>query len=614
MPKMNFNRAGKPKNFKKAMGNFIGFIKPQFGGIVLAIVLALAAAIISLVGPNLLQQIANAILAPIQNGTKAWQDFQSGVAGASLRYDATFPLSKILQFTGILAALYVLSMVFNYVQGVIMNIITQRVALKLRKGISVKINHLPLDYFDRTATGDILSRVTNDVDSIASTLNNSLVTLFSAVALLLGSLVMMFVKNWLLALVAIGSSLIGFSIMVVIIKNSQKYFLMQQNNLGALNGHIEETYSGHNVIGVFNAKQQFNKSFDNLNQNLYSSAWKSQFFSGLMGPLMGFIGDLGYVAVCVVGGVLAFSGKIDFGTIVAFIVYVRLFTQPLRQLAQAATNFQGAAAASERVFEFLNEPELQDETGKYLTLDKVKGDVSINNVSFKYSDNPKNTINNISTQVKAGQKIAIVGPTGAGKTTIVNLLMRFYEVTDGEILVDGENIYNMKRETVHDLFGMVLQDSWLFDGTIYENIVYNLPNVTRAEVEAACMATGLHHFIQTLPHGYDTILNESSSLSAGQKQLVTIARAMVKNAPLLILDEATSSVDTRTELLINKAMDKLMKGRTSFVIAHRLSTILNADNILVLKDGEIIESGTHKKLLAANGFYAELYNSQFEPV
>lgn len=605
MPKMTVS-TGKPKNFKKAMGQFIGFIKPYRIGIVLAIIAALCGAILSLIGPNLLQKISNLILDPINS-------FKQAIENGESEYAGTFDLHYILAVGGFLVGLYVVSMLFKFIQGCIMNTITQKVSQKLRNSISVKINHLPLDYFDRTATGDILSRVTNDVDTIASTLNNNLVTLFSSLALLVGSVVMMFVKNPLLALVAIFSSLIGFSAMGIIIKNSQKYFLMEQRNLGALNGNIEEVYSGHNVIGVFNAKHQVNQAFDQLNAKLYQSAWKNQFFSGLMGPLMGFIGDLGFVAVCVVGGILAFSNTIDFGTIVAFIVYIRLFTQPLRQLAQSATSFQSAAAASERVFEFLSEQEMSAENHKTALLTDVKGNITFDHVSFGYRPG-QNIINDFSTKVKAGQKIAIVGPTGAGKTTIVNLLMRFYEVNQGRILIDGQDIADVKRENVHDLFGMVLQDTWLFGGTIYENIIYNLPNVTKAEVEEACIATGLHHFVKTLPNGYDTILNENNSLSAGQRQLLTIARAMIKNAPLLILDEATSNVDTRTELLITNAMDKLMRGRTSFIIAHRLSTILNADNILVMKDGEIVENGTHKQLLAKKGFYADLYNSQFETV
>lgn len=595
MPGVKVNRSGKPKNLKKALKQFFGFIKPYRVGIIIATLFALAGAVISLIGPNLLGNITNQIERYIKNPAEA------------------FSLDSILRTGAILAGMYIFAAAFNYTQGCLMNIITQKMAQSLRKSISRKINSLPLNYFDQTATGDILSRVTNDVDTIASTLNNSFVTLFSSVALLVGSVVMMFISNWILAFVAIFSTLIGFSAMGLIIRNSQKYFLKLQNTLGDLNGHIEETYSGHNVIGVFNAKDKVNQTFDTINTTLYRNAWKSQFYSGLMGPLMGFIGDLSYVAISVVGGVLAFNNVIEFGTIIAFLIYARLFTQPLRQLAQAATSFQGAAAASERVFEFLGEPEMQEETDKTLVLDKVKGDVEFNNVCFGYQDK-KNIINNFSTKIKAGQKIAIVGPTGAGKTTIVNLLMRFYEINQGQILIDGHNIADMKRDDVHNLFGMVLQDSWLFGGTIYDNVVYNLQGITQAEVEEACMATGIHHFIKTLPNGYNTVLTEENSLSAGQKQLLTIARAMVKNAPLLILDEATSSVDTRTELITANAMDKLMQGRTSFVIAHRLSTILNADNILVMKNGEIIESGTHKQLLAKKGFYADLYNSQFEAV
>lgn len=470
---------------------------------------------------------------------------------------------------------------------------------------------MPFAYFNKTSYGDILSRVTNDVDTIGQTLNQSIGTLITATTLFIGSIVMMFVTNWLMALVAIGASIIGFMLMFTIVAKSQKHFTAQQNQLGVINGHIEEMYTGHNVVKVYNASRKSKKKFENINGELYSSAWKSQFFSGLMMPLMSFVGNLGYVAVCVLGGVLALNGTITFGVIVAFMIYVRLFTQPLSQFAQAANNLQRTAAASERVFEFLEESEMNDESEKLARLSEIKGNIEFKNVKFGYLPE-KIIINDFSVKVNAGQKIAIVGPTGAGKTTIVNLLMRFYELNSGEIIIDGVPINTVRREDVHDVFDMVLQDTWLFEGTIKENIIYSKTGVTDAQVVEACQTVGLHHFIQTLPNGYDTVLNDKASLSEGQKQLLTIARAIIKNSPLLILDEATSSVDTRTEQMVQQAMDKLTQGRTSFVIAHRLSTIKNADTILVMKDGDIIENGNHNDLLAKNGFYADLYNSQFE--
>ena len=473
---------------------------------------------------------------------------------------------------------------------------------------------MPLKYFDSPSIGDVLSRVTNDVDMIGQTLNQSVTTFVTAVVMLVGSVIMMFVTNWIMAFTAIGSSLIGFVFMFLIMGKSQKYFARQQQYLGDINGHIEESYAGHNVVKAYNAEGNVKKTFNEINYKLYTSAWKSQFFSSLMQPLMAFIGNLGYVAVCVVGAVLLVNGTIaDYGTIIAFTLYVRLFTSPLSQLAQAFTSMQTAAAASERVFEFLEEPQLSDESGKtaYLAPENVRGDVTFEHVRFGY-DEDRVIIHDFSAEAKAGQKIAIVGPTGAGKTTMVNLLMRFYEVNGGCIKIDGIPTNELTRENVHDLFCMVLQDTWLFDGTIRENVVYSKENVSDEEVVRACKAVGLDHFVRTLPHGYDTVLDDKANLSAGQKQLVTIARAMIENAPMLILDEATSSVDTRTEELIQKAMDKLTVGRTSFIIAHRLSTIRNADLILVMKDGDIIEKGSHEQLLAQNGFYAELYNSQFE--
>jgi ATP-binding cassette subfamily B protein len=489
--------------------------------------------------------------------------------------------------------------------------ITQRISKSLRTGISKKINRLPLKYFDSTSYGDVLSRVTNDIDTIGQPLNQSIGGLIHGVVLFLGSMIMMFVTNPVMALTAIGSTVIGFLMMMLIVTKSQKYFLRQQQALGAMNGHVEETYAGHNVVKAYNGEEQAKVKFTEINDKLYENAWKSQFLSGLMMPLMMFIGNFGYVAVCVVGGAMALSGTITFGDIVAFMIYVRLFSQPLSQIAQTVTMLQSTAAASERVFEFMEESELDDESSKTMVLTEVKGEVEFKNVRFGYNPN-KIVINDFSAHIKPGQKIAIVGPTGAGKTTIVNLLMRFYEINDGEIKIDGVPTNKLTRENVHNLFCMVLQDTWLFEGTIKENVVYSKKGVTDDQIYAACKAANIDHFIRTLPDGYDTVLNDNANLSAGQKQLLTIARAMIENTPLLILDEATSSVDTRTEILIQEAMDKLTVGRTSFVIAHRLSTIKNSELILVMNEGDIIESGNHTELLAKNGFYAELYNSQFE--
>lgn len=563
----------------------------SYGGIIaVALVLAMAAAIFSIVGPNQLSKITDYITA--------------GLMG-SIDLDAVTDVAMLLVF------LYGLGFIFNYIQGYIMATVTQRITKGLRKDISHKINKLPLKYFDNTTTGDVLSRVTNDVDMVGQTMSQSVTSLITAITMFVGSLIMMFYTNWIMAISAVLSTVIGFGLMVFIISKSQGYFIQQQEELGKLNGHIEEIYSGHNVVKAYNGEEQAKDTFFSINTRLYDSAWKSQFMSGLMMPLMMFVGNFGYVVVCIVGAVLAVNGNISFGVIVAFMIYIRLFTQPLQQLAQAATNLQSTAAASKRVFEFLGEEELAEEDGKIEKLENVKGDVEFKHVQFGYNED-KMIINDFSIDVKAGQKVAIVGPTGAGKTTIINLLMRFYELNGGEITIDNIPTHQMTRECLHDQFCMVLQDTWVFEGTIRDNIVYSRTDVTDEELEAACKAVGLHHFISTLPDKYDTILNDKSSLSAGQKQLITIARAMIKIAPLLILDEATSSVDTRTELLIQQAMDKLTEGKTSFVIAHRLSTIKNADLILVMKDGDIIEAGNHEELLQKAGFYAELYNSQFE--
>ena len=522
-------------------------------------------------------------------------------------------LNAIFRTGMTLVILYGLAAIGHYIQHFLMATFTQRVSRALRQSISRKINKVPLGYYNAVSFGDVLSRVTNDVDTIGQTMNQSLGNLVTSVTMFLGSLLMMFLTNSVMAATAVVSTILGFALMLLIIRKSQKYFIGQQNYLGQLNGHVEEIYTGHNVVKVYNGEQAAQNTFDQINGKLYTCAWKSQFLSGLMQPLMAFIGNLGYVAVCVVGAVLVKDGHTDFGTIVAFMVYVRQFTNPLSQIAQAATSLQSTAAASQRVFEFLDQEELSDESHKTerLPASQVQGDVVFSHVRFGYTPD-KTIIQDFSAHAKPGQKIAIVGPTGAGKTTLVNLLMRFYELNGGEIRIDGKNIADLTRENVHDLFCMVLQDTWLFEGTIRENIVYSKEGVTDEQVRAACSAVGLDHFIRQLPQGYDTQLNDRANLSAGQKQLVTIARAMIENAPLLILDEATSSVDTRTEALVQAAMDKLTENRTSFVIAHRLSTIRNADLILVLKDGDIVESGNHQELLAKGGFYASLYNSQFE--
>ncbi|MCK9575206.1 MAG: ABC transporter ATP-binding protein/permease [Clostridia bacterium] len=579
----------KPKNFKISLSKLIGYCKSYLFIIVLAIIFAIFGAILTLIGPNQFSKITNIILAGLTTGINT---------------------NAVLEISIFLACLYILSSVFNYAQGIIMANVTQKISKTLRKDISYKINKLPLKYLDSTTYGNILSRVTNDVDTIGQTLNNSVTSLISSIVLLIGAILMMFITNWIMAFAAIGASIVGFVLMAFIMSKSQKYFNTQQKSLGELNGHVEEIYTGHNVVKAYNGEAETKQKFTEINNKLYTSAWKSQFFSGLMHPLMNFIGNFGYVAVCVTGAVLTMNGDITFGVIIAFMVYVRLFMQPISQLTQAFTNLQSTVAASERVFEFLGEQELSDESDKTKVLNNIKGNVEFKNVKFGY-DADKEVIHNFSASIRAGQKVAIVGPTGAGKTTIVNLLMKFYEVDSGNILIDGVSILDLKRENVHDLFSMVLQDTWLFEGTIKQNIIYSKHSVTDEQIVEVCKACGVHHFIKTLPQGYDTVLDDNTAISAGQKQLLTIARAMIQNSPMLILDEATSNVDTRTEILIQQAMDKLTIGRTSFVIAHRLSTIKNADKILVMKDGDIVEQGSHDELLSENGFYAELYNSQF---
>jgi len=589
----------KSNNFKSTMVRLLQYCKRYLPFIIFALIAAIAGTVLQIVGPDKLKELTNEIM----------KGLPAVVEGTPVI--GSIDLNGISKIAWTLALFYGISFLLSYLQSLIMATVTQVISKKMRSDISQKVNRLPLKYFDSTSIGDVLSRVTNDVDAIGQTLNQSVGTLITSATMLLGSLVMMFYNSWILALTAVGSSFLGFTFMMIIMKASQKYFKEQQTELGNINGHIEEVYTGHNVVKVYNGSKEAKEEFERSNSKLYTSAWKSQFLSGLMMPLMSFVGNFGYVAVCVVGAALAMEGKITFGVIVAFMIYIRLFTQPLSQIAQAMNNLQRTAAASERVFEFLDEEELENEVEKQNNLNNVKGEVLFNNVKFGYtSDKP--IIHNFSAKIRAGQKVAIVGPTGAGKTTIVNLIMRFYELDGGEIMIDGVPIHEVPRENVHGQFSMVLQDTWLFEGTIRDNIIYSKQDVTEEEIIKACKTVGLHHFIKTLPNGYDTILNDKASLSEGQKQLITIARAMIQNAPLLILDEATSSVDTRTERLVQSAMDQLTVGKTSFVIAHRLSTIKNADLILVMKDGNIIESGNHEELLAEKGFYAELYSSQFE--
>ncbi len=581
----------KAHNFQETLKKLVVYSKGFTPFIGVALLLALISAAFTVYGPDLLSELTDTI--------------QKGLF-------TSIDLEAVQKIGLLLCVFYGLSFVFSYLQGFIMATVTQRITKKMRSDLAVKMNRLSLKYYDQTSIGNILSRVTNDVDTIGQTLNNSFGQLVTSLVTFVGVLFMMFYTNWIMAITGILSSIIGFALMAVIMKNSQKYFNGQQKQLGELNGHIEEIYTGHQIVKAYNGENEAKEKFHRVNDELFHNAWKSQFLSGLMMPIMQFIGNFGYVAICVVGAILVTKGSITIGVIVAFMIYVRLFTQPLAQMAQAVTNLQSTAAASERVFEFLEQNELEDESHKKLTLPKIQGNVSFEHVSFGYDENI--IIQDFSLDVQAGQKIAIVGPTGAGKTTLVNLLMRFYEVNKGTIKIDGISIQDMTREQVHDQFCMVLQDTWLFEGSIRDNIAYTKQNVSQEEIETAAKAVGIHHMIQTMPKGYDTVLDEKVTLSVGQKQLITIARAIVANAPLLILDEATSSVDTRTEMLIQQAMDTLMKGKTSFVIAHRLSTIKNADLILVMKDGTVLETGTHEQLLAQNGFYANLYNSQFEAV
>lgn len=590
-PGMGRRPAEKSKDFKGTWMKIIRYCKRYLAVIVVALICAVAGTILTILGPDKLSDLTKVITEGIATG---------------------IDMERVKSIGLTLVAFYVGSAILSFGQQFIMATVTQNVTKQLRSDISGKINRLPMAYYNKTSTGDVLSRVTNDVDMISQSMNQSIGNLVSAVALFFGSLIMMFKTNVVMTLTAVIATMIGFGLMSLITSHSQKYFSRQQANLGALNGHIEEIYSGHTVVKAYNGEKNAKKVFDELNNNLRDSAFKAQSLSGLMQPLMAFIGNFGYVAVCVMGAVLTMKGYIGFEVIVAFMMYIRLFTQPLAQIAQATQSLQSAAAAGERVFAFLGAEEMSDESDKTEKFGKAEGYVDFEHVKFGYEDTDKIIIHDFSAKAKPGQKIAIVGPTGAGKTTLVNLLMRFHEIQSGDIKIDGISTRDMKREEVRSQFCMVLQDTWLFEGTVRENLVYNTENVSEEKIEAACKAVGLDHFIRTLPHGYDTILNDQVSLSQGQKQQLTIARAMIADKPMLILDEATSSVDTRTELQIQKAMDALMQNRTSFVIAHRLSTIKNADLILVLKDGDIIESGNHEELLAKGGFYADLYNSQFD--
>lgn len=584
--------AEKPKDFKEAIKKILFYLNKFMPLIIIALVLASLSSILSIIGPNKVKELTDVITKGLISGI----DFD-----------------KVKSISIFLLCIYLISAIFNYIQTLIMTNVANNFARGLRSSISKKINKLPLKYFDNNSYGDILSRVTNDVDTIAMTMHNSLGGLVSAITLFIGSIIMMFATNWIMAITGIVASTVGFIFMFIILAKSQKYFSARQVELGKLNGHIEEIYSNHNVVKAYNGEKEASEKFDKYNEKVYDCNRKSQFLSGLMQPIMSFVGNFSYLAVCVVGAILVLNDQISFGVIVAFMIYVRLFTNPLTQIAQGMTNLQSTAAAAERVFEFIEEKEMTDESNitKRLHKSKVKGNIVFDHVKFGYN-NDKVIIKDFSCNVKPGEKIAIVGPTGAGKTTMVNLLMKFYEINSGDIKIDGESIRELSRENVHDLFIMVLQDTWLFNGTIRDNIKYNKDNITDEEIMKALEIVGVDHFVKSLPKGLDYVLTDNDSISAGQKQLLTIARGMIKDAPFLILDEATSSVDTRTEELVQKAMDKLTEGRTSFIIAHRLSTIKNADLILVMKDGNIIEQGNHKKLMSDNGFYAELYNSQFK--
>ena len=577
----------KPKNVKSSMLELLRYLKPWYKPIVISLIFSLVGTLLTIIAPDKLADLTNNISDGLQTGI-----------------DMDLIIKSIL----IILAIYISANLVTCAASYIMITVMQKLAWSMRTSISQKINKLPLKFFDKVTVGDVLSRITNDVDTISSALNSSITTLVQAVVQFVGVTIIMFATSGRLALTAIGSSILGFVLMFFIVSRSRKYFRQQQQNLGDMNGHVEEMYSGHNIVRAYGATAQSKKEFDRINDNLYNSAWKSQFFSGMLMPLMGFVGSLGYVAVCIVGATLTMSGAIRFGTVVAFISYVKLFTNPLSQISQAVSSLMSAGAAGERVFGFLAEEEMPDDSGCTAHIDHVRGKVEFENVRFGY-DEDKPIIHDFSANIEPGQKVAIVGYTGAGKTTMVNLLMRFYELWSGQIKIDGVLVSQMRRSDVHAMFGMVLQDTWLFDGTYRENIAYGKPGVTDEQVEAACKLVGLDHYIKTLPKGYDTELNDRSSLSAGQRQLLTIARAMVENAPMIILDEATSSVDTRTEVLVQKAMDRLTRGRTSFVIAHRLSTITGADQIVVVKDGSIEAQGRHEELLRHCPLYADLWQA-----
>ena len=654
MPRMNTTE--KPKNFFGSIFKLLKELKTWRVVLFIALILAIISSIFSIIAPNRLSDLTDEITNGIKPNTEKLEEISTKVQNNYLRgpividnttitvkdqqefitimsntnednalkqfdklpksiYSLVKPkmnVDNIKHISIILLILYILGALFNYIQGVSMASVSNKFAKKLRTNISTKINNLPLNYFDNHETGDILSRVTNDVDAISFNLNNSLITLVSNLTLFLGSIVMMFYTNYIMALTAIGSSIFGFIFMFIMLSKSQKYFNKRQKLLGDLNGYIEETYSSHVVVKIYNGTKETKKEFNKLNTGLYKSNMMSQFLSGMMGPFMGFISNFGYVSVCVVGALLVSKNTITFGVIVAFMIYIRLFTNPLNQIAQSMTSLQSTAAASERVLEFLNEKEMnhQEDITKHLDKASAKGEIIFDHVKFGYTEG-KTIIKDFSIKVNPGEKIAIVGPTGAGKTTIVNLLMKFYEINDGDILIDGISIKDLSRENIHELFCMVLQDTWLFEGTIKDNLKYNKPNIKDEEIMEACKIVGVDHFIKTLPNGLDEMITDNESISSGQKQLFTIARGMIEDAPFLILDEATSNVDTRTEELVQKAMDKLTQNRTSFIIAHRLSTIKNANLILVMNEGNIIEIGNYEELMKQNGFYANLYNSQF---
>ena len=576
----------------KAVLKTATYVKSGAVSMIIALLLAALSAVLTIIGPDKVGDIAN----EMSNGLFTGID-----------------LGAIAETGIFLAVIYTLSAVFGFIQQYIMATVTLRISYHMRGELSAKINRVPQKYFNENSQGDILSRITNDVSTLQQGLTNSLPTIISAATQFIGCLIMMFVTEWRLALISLGITVGGIVLTVLIMSRSQKYFIARQKSLGELNGYIEEMYSGHDVVRISRAGEEVGAGFDRLNGEVYDANWRSQFLSGLMQPLMNVIGNVAYVAVCVVGAALAIQGTIEFGVIISFILYVRLFTSPLTQIAQGMTNLQTASASAKRIFDFLGSEELSDESGKAEALTSVRGDVEFSHVRFSYPDSPdKIIIKDFSADIHAGEKVAIVGPTGAGKTTMVNLLMRFFEINSGSIRIDGVPVSDMKREDVHKLFGMVLQDTWLFEGTVRENLVYNMEGISDDDLERVCRVCGLSQFVHTLPDGFDTVLSESTTISQGQRQLMTIARAMLQNAPMLILDEATSSVDTRTELLIQRAMDRLTEGRTSFVIAHRLSTIKNADLILVMRDGDVIESGTHDELMAKGGFYSGLYNSQFD--